>query len=152
MPKIKLQNKVNGCMRGISILEILVAVGLILLICVPTIQIVYSLQSKYISDIVQNEPISISQKYSKPNFQSILAETYHGDGSIRTVFKRGGMREVDIVAQDRIFNRNNEIQLFDHINAMLDGKFDSQPPTSDLLKNDYEVLKKIIKRGGICNA
>ena len=48
MPKIKLQNKVNGCMRGISILEILVAVGFILLICVPTIQIVYSLQSKYI--------------------------------------------------------------------------------------------------------
>jgi hypothetical protein len=106
MPKIKLQNKVNGCRRGMSILEILVAVGLILLICVPTIQIVYSLQSKYISEIVQNEPISISQKYSNPNFQSILAQTYHGDGSIRTVFKKGGMREVDIIAQDRIFNRN----------------------------------------------
>ena len=61
--------------------------GLILLICVPTIQIVYSLQSKYISDIVQNEPISISQNIATLIFKA-FSTNLSWRWSIQTYSKR----------------------------------------------------------------
>lgn len=80
--------------QGISILEILIAVGIISFVSIPSIQIMYSLHSNYIIDIVSGDS---GQQTTEQLSQNILDTSYHGDGGIRTIFKRGGMWDVQSV-------------------------------------------------------
>jgi len=84
---------------GMSILEILIAIGVISFICIPSIQIIHSLQSTYILDIVEDLPS-----------KNVMSVKYHKDGGVRTAFKKGGMRETHDVSQDGalggVFNGN----------------------------------------------
>lgn len=89
----------EGYDAGMSILEILIAVGLISFVCIPSIQIIHSLQSTYIVGIVEDRP-----------FKNVTGVKYHKDGGMRTAFKKGGMRETHDISQGGafggVFNRN----------------------------------------------
>mgnify|MGYP006354498647 CR=1 FL=1 len=80
--------------KGMSILEILIVVGIVSLVCVPSIQVIYSLHSNYILDIVSGDT---GHQISQRSGQNILDVSYHGDGNIRSLFKKGGMWDVQSV-------------------------------------------------------
>lgn len=96
--------------KGMSILEILIAVGIISLICVPVIQVIYSLRPSYILDMVKDVPSILLSKST--DIQNV---SYYMDGALRAVYKRGGMKEiqnlshpnlVEGVGIDTVFNRH----------------------------------------------
>lgn len=92
--------------RGMSLLEILVAIGIVALISIPAIQVIYSLRTDYITEIVQDTPILFDAKGETVKSQEILSSTYHIDGSIYSISKRGGMKEIYNMVQRGVFNRN----------------------------------------------
>lgn len=96
--------------RGMSILEILIAVGIISFVCIPVIQVIYSLQPAYILDMVKDAPSVLLSKSA--DIQNI---SYYTDGALRVVHKRGGMKEiqnlshpnvVEGIGTDTVFNRH----------------------------------------------
>ena len=96
--------------KGMSILEIIIAIGIISLICTPVIQVLYSLHPAYMLDMVKDVPSVLLSKST-----DIQGVSYYTDGALRIVHKRGGMREVqnlsypnvvEGVGTDTVFNRH----------------------------------------------
>ncbi|MBP9818779.1 MAG: hypothetical protein KBC87_02285 [Candidatus Pacebacteria bacterium] len=72
---------------GLSILEILVGIAIVSFVFIPAIQVIYSIQPRYIQNIVNGEsPDTLAS--TSGNIFSIKA---HDGGDLRTIYRRGGI-------------------------------------------------------------
>ncbi len=120
---IKKQLWTNTSSKGLSLVEVLIAIGIISIVCIPVIQIVYSIQPKRILEIISNLHSDI---LDSSTHNTSLKVAYYNEGETKSEYVKGGLWNIfsndseiftrqtctdfhPVISQEQGFNSNSNI-------------------------------------------
>lgn len=154
------RKKCGGINKGLSILEILIAVAIISFVCIPIIQVIYSIQPKNVLNIISgyvpvsdmaNGIVKTAASFmhgSLTNTDLITRSEVYERGDLQVLFSKGGMWNPNSISRSNFLKQNcTDFNPHSGSSSSLQSSFELQPQLFTYTKEELGISTSTILTG-----